>query len=271
MKLTTGIRGTSFRSHLPMSDDQLREYAPSVFATEPYVDRSDKYAFTSTIDKINVLRDEGFFPFFVAQSRARIEDKRGHTKHMVRLRRDTRIEAAEADEIILVNDSAGQSSDICFMGVVRFACANGMISASGVSEYRVPHRGNAADNVIEGVYTVLDSAEIMHESMDAMKSITLSNAEQRVFANSALQLRWDEGSIPVTAENVLERRRREDTGNDLWTVTNVIQEALVRGGNQGRTRTNRRMTTRPVASVNENVRLNRAIWQLAEEMRQLKA
>lgn len=270
MKLTSGIQGTSFRSQYPLSNQQLQAVAPSIFATRPYHDRSEKYAFTSTIDKIEALRQEGFFPFAVGQSKTRMQDKRGHAKHMVRLRRQDHIARPEADEVILVNDSSGQSSDVCYLGFVRFACMNGMICGTSVNEFRVPHRGRAADNVIEGVYSVLKSADVMHEQIEGMRATTLTQREQVAFASAAMQLRWDKDEAPVTPDGLLQRRRQEDTASDLFTVTNVLQEALVRGGTSGRTRTGRRHTTRAIASVTENIRLNRAIYELAEEMRKMK-
>jgi len=64
-------------------------------------------------------------------------------------------------------------------------------------------------------------------------------------------------------------RRFEDRGNDLWTTFNRIQENLMRGGLSGHNRNGRRLTTRPIAGVSENVRLNRALWTLTERMAQL--
>ena len=75
----------------------------------------------------------------------------------------------------------------------------------------------------------------------------------------------------MTAQGVLQARRWEDRKGDLWTTFNRIQENLVRGGVSGRGATGRRMTTREVAGVNENVKLNRALWSLADGMAQLKS
>jgi hypothetical protein len=50
----------------------------------------------------------------------------------------------------------------------------------------------------------------------------------------------------------------------------VVQENLIKGGQGGRASTGRRLTTRPVTGVQQDVKLNRALWQLAEGMRQLK-
>ena len=50
-----------------------------------------------------------------------------------------------------------------------------------------------------------------------------------------------------------------------------MQENVIRGGLSGRTRGDKRTRTRPVNSVTTDVKLNRALWHLAEGMRELKA
>ena len=45
---------------------------------------------------------------------------------------------------------------------------------------------------------------------------------------------------------------------------------MMKGGLRGRNRAGRNTTTRPVNGIDQNVKLNRALWVLAEEMRRLK-
>ena len=75
----------------------------------------------------------------------------------------------------------------------------------------------------------------------------------------------------MTAEQLIEARRPEDFGNSLWTTFQRVQENALRGGQPGRGAKGRRLHTRPVASIDRSVSLNRALWVLAEEMRKLKA
>ena len=96
------------------------------------------------------------------------------------------------------------------------------------------------------------------------------------FANAALQLRYpnDEAgndTAPILPEKLLAVRRHEDRENTLWSTFNKVQENFIRGGLRGTNKKGGRMTTREVKSVNEDLRLNKALWQLAESMRQLKA
>ena len=69
---------------------------------------------------------------------------------------------------------------------------------------------------------------------------------------------------------MLEARRGSDVRSDLWSTFNRTQENLLQGGIPGRSATGRRMRTRAVQGIDQNVKLNRALWMLAEEMRRLK-
>lgn len=55
----------------------------------------------------------------VCQTRVRDEDKREHTKHMLRLRHADQLNDAEANEIILLNSHDGSSSYQMLVGMLR--------------------------------------------------------------------------------------------------------------------------------------------------------
>ncbi len=69
----------------------------------------------------------------------------------------------------------------------------------------------------------------------------------------------------------MQAKRSEDRASDLWTTFNRVQENMTKGGVHGRNHTGRRVTTRPINGIDQNVKVNRALWVLAEEMRKLRA
>ena len=152
-------RSPSLRSDYPLSDDQIRRVAPSIFADAPHESRSQRYAYIPTAAVLTELRKEGFQPFMVAQTRTRHEDRRDYTKHMIRLRHASQINGAEANEIILLNSHDGTSSYQMLAGMFRFVCANGLVCGDTVADVRVPHKGDVAGQVIEGAYEVLRGFE----------------------------------------------------------------------------------------------------------------
>ncbi|HDR9474966.1 DUF932 domain-containing protein [Burkholderia multivorans] len=262
------------RADVPLSDDQIARVAPSIFATEKHESRSARYTYIPTIEVLNGLRGAGFQPFMVAQTRVRDSGKREHTKHMIRLRHADQIVGDEADEIILLNSHDGTSSYQMIAGQFRFVCANGMVCGKTASEIRVPHKGQIVDEVIQGAFDVLDGFEYIREVKDEMKSIVLSRDEQMALATAALQLKYEPSDVkpaPITESQALEARRFEDRKDDLWTTFNRLQENLIqRGGLPARTASGRTTRTRPVEGIDQNVKLNRALWTLTEAMAALK-
>ena len=263
---------TEIRSNVALTDDQIMAVAPSIFAEDKHSSRSDRYTYIPTIDVLQALRKEGFQPFMAAQTRSRNEDKREHTKHMLRLRHPSQIESKQANEIILLNSHDGTSSYQMLAGVYRFVCANGMVCGDTMSDVRVRHKGNVIDNVIEGAFRVLEDFELVDEQREGMQALTLNSGEQQAFAKAALSLKYDdeEKGAPITENQILHARRSEDMGNDMWSVFNRVQENMLKGRQPGRVG-NRRVTTREVKGIDQNVKLNRSLWILAESMKALKA
>lgn len=266
-------RSPVLRSEHPLSDDQIRTVAPSIFADAPHESRSQRYAYIPTATVLTELRKEGFQPFMVTQTRVRDEDRRDFTKHMVRLRHAGQINAAEANEIILLNSHDGTSSYQLLAGMFRFVCKNGLVCGDTVADVRVPHKGDVAGQVIEGAYEVLHGFERALASRESMQAVTLDAGESEVFARAALALKYDDPDkpAPITETQVLMPRRVDDRRPDLWSVFNRTQENLIKGGLNGRAANGRRQNTRAVQGIDQNLRLNRALWLLADGMRQLKA
>lgn len=261
-------------SREPLTDEQIRRVAPSIFADDAHNSRSERYSYIPTADVLAGLRKEGFEPFHVVQSRTRLEDRRDHTKHMLRLRHRSMNTAnqGEANEIIMLNSHDGTSSYQMLAGCWRFVCANGLLVGDTMADIRIPHKGDVRGRVIEGAFTVLDHFERVTDSIDTMKALTLSEGEQRAFAAAALELRYDEGKAPIEAHRLLEPQRRADTSADLWSVFNRVQENTVRGGQQTWNRRRQRQeTTRAISGIDQSTKLNRALWVLADEMRKLRA
>lgn len=267
-------RSPVLRSDSPLSDDQIHRVAPSIFAEAPHESRSQRYAYIPTATVLTELRKEGFQPFMVTQTRTRHEDRRDYTKHMIRLRHASQINArGEANEIILLNSHDGTSSYQMLAGMFRFVCSNGLVCGDTVADVRVPHKGDVAGQVIEGAYQVLHGFDRALESRESMQAITLEEGEAEVFARAALSLKYDDPDrpAPITESQILMPRRFDDRRPDLWSVFNRTQENLTKGGLHGRSANGRRQQTRPVQGIDSDVRLNRALWLLADGLRQLKA
>lgn len=273
---TIGRNGRSIQSHEPLDNDQIFSVAPSIFAPEAHNSRSERYVYIPTIEVLEGLRKEGFFPFFAAQATSRIPGKSEFTKHMIRLRHADSIANNEgANEIVLINSHDGTSSYQLLAGFFRFVCQNGCVAGTKIDDFRVGHRGNIRDDVIEAAYHIVDEFEMVDESRERMQEIELSKPEQLLLSKVALDLRFDKddqgrSTAPISPDRALWANRSADNGNSLWLTFNRLQENLIKGGMHGRNLSGNRTTTRPVQSVDSLVGINRALWTLAEGMAELK-
>ena len=228
-------RYNSIRRERPLTDDELMQFVPSVFSGDKHESRSERYTYIPTINIINKLRDEGFQPFFACQSRVRDLGRREYSKHMLRLRREGHINGQEVPEIILLNSHDGSSSYQMIPGIFRFVCTNGLVCGNNFGEIRVPHKGDIVGQVIEGAYEVLGVFDKVTDNMESMKEIHLNSDEQHLFGRAALMVRYeDENKTPVTPEQIITPRRRENKQNDLWTTWQRVQENMIKGGLSGR-------------------------------------
>jgi hypothetical protein len=262
----------------PIDREQLSRLAPSIFAESPHGSRSNKYAYIPTSAVLDRLESEGFRPYSVMQGGSRNEEKRGFTKHLLRLRHDSeKMEVGGThNEIVLLNSHDGSSSYRLMAGVFRLVCGNGMVVAQNmIEDIRIPHKGDVAGLVLDGCISLLDQLPAVSESIREMESLTLSDPEIRAFGRAALLARYGDDPQPITPEQVTAPRRRDDAGQTVWQVLNSTQENMIRGGvsyiqRDDRGRRLARRETRPIQGVDQNTSLNRALWALAEEMKALK-
>lgn len=261
-------RINQIRRDRPLTRDELMQVVPSVFGEDKHASRSDRYCYIPTITLLENLQREGFEPFFACQTRVRDPGRREHTKHMLRLRRAGQINGQQVPEIIILNSHDGASSFQLLPGIFRSVCTNSLVCGQSFGEIRVPHRGSVVEKVIEGAYEVLGVFDRVGERREAMQSLILPPPAQQALAKAALTYRFGEEHQPVTEAQILTPRRYEDRKDDLWSVFNRCQENLSKGGLPGRSVQGKRSRTRAVNGIDGDIRLNRALWVMAEELQQ---
>jgi hypothetical protein len=262
-----------------MSLDHIRVAAPSVFAERPWDTMSARYRFFPTVHVVEGLMQQGFLPVRAQQSRSRIEGKGDFTKHLLRFRHASQADSAVSStvpEIVLVNSHDGSSSYHLSLGLYRVVCLNGLVvKSTGIEDIRVRHSGRESlmTEVIEGSYKIIDEAPRALAQVEQWQHLQLSPPEQEVLAEAALELR--DSALEVLPRALLAPRRWEDGAadrpRDLWRTLNVTQENLMRGGVQGHNEQGQRRRLRGVKSVDGDMRINRALWVLAERMAGLKS
>jgi hypothetical protein len=273
---------SGIQSRDPLTLDQIRETAPSVFAEGRHQSRSDRYTYIPTSQIVEHLMGADYGVFAVNQGGSRDDEKRGYTKHMLRFRPLSQVlqVGGTHNEIVLLNSHDGTSAYRLMAGVFRLVCSNGLIVADSlVSDIRIKHSGNILEEVARGVDDMKDQLPRIGDRVQRFQAIEMGRPEQEAFAEAALTVKYNGEAPPITAGQLLSVRRQDDRPATLWNTLNTVQENTIRGGNHYRRETRdetgrltrvQRRTTQPVNSVDGQTSLNRALWTLAERMAELK-
>ena len=165
-------------------------------------------------------------------------------------------------------------------GIFRFVCTNGLVYGNNFGEIRVPHKGDIVGKVIEGAYEVLGVFDKVTDNMEEMKEIHLNSDEQHLFGRAALMVRYEnenknknknKNKTPVTPEQIITPRRCEDKQNDLWTTWQRVQENMIKGELSGRSASGKNTRTRAITGIDGDIRINKALWMIAEQFREWKS
>lgn len=175
-------------------------------------------------------------------------------------------------ELIVENSHDGSSALRVFFGVFRIACLNGIIAGSMINSMRVIHSENSIKRLDESIDVMTGGLPELIERVGKFSSIQLSDEQRVEFARQAagLRLAHDAEKIhDVNLHAMLNPRRFQDNQNDAFSVFNVLQEKVIRGGiiykklNE-KTSFIEKRTSRPVNSVNQSVKMNRGLWNILE-------
>jgi hypothetical protein len=252
-----------------LSLEAVRNRAPAVFAASAHERMSSRYTFIPTERVLGGLINVGFVPVDARQAHTRSTSPM-HARHIVRLRR--RFETVQLNdsvlEILFLNSHDGTSAYQLRIGIFRVVCTNGLIvSRSAFPTQCVRHRGNIVDEVVVGALQMTERFESLAAQIEQMEQRRLPKDEQLQFAERALELRFPNGAESgVEPAQLLTCRRTEDVGDDLWRVTNRLQENLLRGGLMRRTVSGRLLRTRSITAIAQDVRINSGLWDIAMEV-----
>lgn len=251
-----------------LTRDDLRTAAPSVFASAPWQAMSGRYRMVPTIEVVDMLAERGFRPVRAYQATSRTPDKRAYSKHLIRFRHEESLAPGhageESPELVLTNSHDGTSAYRFLAGVFRLVCGNGLIVQSAdFGSISVRHSGGSdlRKLIADATRRVADEAPRTLETIGAWKGVELSREQRLAFAEAAWELKPNPSIRP---SHLLIPRRLEDDRPDLWHTLNRVQENLIRGDLRGRNERGRRVRTRPIRSVDADLRINRGLWRLAE-------
>jgi hypothetical protein len=254
-----------------LEEQDIIHLAPSVYSERPDATAvSENYSFIPTYHVMEVLEAMGWRVVYAAQSKTRSPYGHEYVKHVLRFRNPDQMEKTLIEvgdsvaELVFTNGHDGTTACQMMLGLFKLLCANGLMANEGTfSGFRTKHKDITDKDIIEASYRVIEQVPQITEKVAQFRNINLSGAEREVFALNAAKLRWDE-EMPINPNHLLLPKRIQESGKDLWTTLNVVQENIIRGGVK-LTKESKFKNSRKVSSVNEDLRINKGLWSLAEK------
>lgn len=261
-----------------LTTDDIALLAPAVFNHEKHSRTSSRYTHIPTDQIIADLQDENWFPVQAETVNPRKQSP-DHAKHMLRFRSKDNLTIKHdqtgdmvVPELVITNSHDGKNAFRAHVRIFRLVCSNGLVVSDGVSggykSMRVTHKGYDEKTVLQMIKHTIDGFSQVLKSINDYRETILEEDEQIEMAHQAIELRWPYKYIRphgITPEQFLIPKRPEDSEKSLWNTYNVIQENMFRGGVSAFNEKGRRVVTRPIKNVRENLRFNKSIWQLLDE------
>ena len=265
-----------------ITKSQLREICPLAFASEPTnPDVSKKYLFVNTETVIDDLGKLGWLPVQAAQRKSR-GNGTIFSKHMVSFQNpDIKITGKDGDDsfprIIMTNSHDGMQAFKFSVGIFRLVCSNGLVVADEqFSDFKIKHKGYTFAELRDVVTTAVKDLPNKVEVLNEMKSRILTQEEKNKLALDAMLVRagieigskkakkfvYDEETI----EDILEPKRDEDKGDDLWKVFNVVQEKITQGEFSAALKGAKVRKVRKIKSFEKDLKVNKDLFQLATSL-----
>ena len=263
-----------------MNKEQLREICPLAFAEAPTnPDVSKRYLFVNTETIVDDLDKLGWKPVQAAQRKSRDNGGTIFSKHMVAFQNpDIKIKGSDGDDsfprIIMTNSHDGMQAFKFSVGIFRLVCSNGLVVADEqFSDFKIKHKGytfgELRDVVNQAVADLPNKVQVLND----MKNRTLTQDEKNKLALDSMLVRAgiEPGSEKATKfnyddetiEDILDPKRKEDKGDDLWRVFNVIQEKITQGEFHAALRGAKVRKVRKIKSFEKDLKVNKELFKLA--------
>jgi len=251
-----------------LSKEEVRTLAPSVFGEASAPKTSEKYVHIPTsvlIDDMDLL---GWKVADVKEVKAHKDNTLGFQKHLLIFRNpDINITGKDGDDVFpqicISNSHDGNSCFLLVAGLFRMICENGLIITTEEFEnLKIRHMGYNFDELQEQVRLMVERLPLTVETMNKMKNTELRDTQIVDFARKAVRTRLGKGDQTVDIETLITPSRKEDEGKDLWTVFNVLQEKLINGNFEYRSK-NKIRKAREIKNFSQDQELNKDLFRLA--------
>ena len=262
-----------------LTKDQIKKECPLAFANEPTNPNvSKRYLFVNTETIIDDLDKLGWKPVSATQRQSRGKATI-FSKHMISFQNpDIMIKGKDGDDafprIIMTNSHDGLQAFKFSVGIFRMVCSNGLVVADEqFSDFKIKHKGYTFAELREVVNKAVEDLPARVEVLNKMKARTLTEDEKNKLALDAMLIRANikPGSKEAkkfnyddeTIIDILDPKRDEDKGDDLWKVFNVIQEKITQGEFSAALVGAKVRKVRKIKSFEKELKVNKELFKLA--------
>ena len=251
----------------------INSLAPSVFATTPSSDVSKKYTHIPTERVIDDMELLGWKPIEAKEVKARKKSTKGFQKHLLVFRNDdVVINGEDGDtvypQIILTNSHDGKNSFQFQAGLFRLVCSNGLVIADTQFEaVKMRHMGYSFEDLQVKIKEMVEKLPLTVESMNKMKATEMEQDAILQFAKDALNTRFSDNEMKrskIDMDDFLTPVRKEDSGSDLWSVFNLVQEKVITGDFDYTVGTKHRKA-REIKNFKQDMLINKELFNVALE------
>ena len=256
-----------------LSSEDIRDKAPSVFTEKGHSDTSKHYTHIPTYKVIEDMKQLNWDVVDVQQVGAYKESNRGFQKHLVVFQNDDlEITGTDGDtvhpRVLLTNSHDARNAFQFQAGLFRMICSNGLVvSDHNFSKLKIRHMGYDFSELKDTITEIVSQLPLTVESMNKFKATELNEQAKHEFALAAIGLRFNDDNaleFGVNVEELVKPTRKEDVGDDLWSVFNVVQEKLVDGEFDYSNGTKIRKA-RKIKNFKQDIKLNADLFALASE------
>lgn len=266
-----------------LSNDDIRRVCPMALHTMPTnPEVSDKYVHANTMTVVDDLAKLGWLPVQAKQCRNKKNSSGIRSFHMIAFQNpDVKITKTLDNgekivdtypRIILTNSHDGFNSFKFMVGLFRLVCSNGLVVCNNqMVDMSIRHINYDFEELRKIVASAIEQVPNIVNTMNDMRNIILTDEQKTAIASEVVKIRKgfeDDDNYIVDAEvveDILTPVRAEDNGQDLWTIFNICQEKMIKGGFGFRGATNKLRKQRGITSIKKDMDFNQRLWQTASQ------
>jgi len=260
-----------------LTQEQMRKNCPSAFTEKPSAGVSQHYTHIPTFRVVEDMEKLGWNVVSAQEVNARKKSTKGTQKHMVTFRNtDIVVEGDDGDtvypQIILTNSHDGKNSFTFQAGMYRLVCSNGLVIADQeFGRMKIRHMGYDFETLRETMTEMVEQLPLTVESMNKFKQTKLTNEQKYDLARKAIATRFKvqegqkvEDIYKIDLDAILAPVRKEDSGDDLWNVFNVVQEKVIDGDFEYVSGVKLRKARR-IKNFKQDLKINQELYDVAKE------